>query len=139
MRKWLTALLTAAMLLAAAPPVRAAGPDIAAPSAILMDAATGTVLYEKNASERLRPASVTKVMTLLLVMEALDTGRIGWKRHRHRLGGRLRQGWQPGLSGAGRGDEHGRNAQIRRRKLRKTTAPRRWRSMWRAARARSSA
>lgn len=58
--------------------VRAAGPDIAAPSAILMDAATGTVLYEKNASERLRPASVTKVMTLLLVMEALDTGRIGW-------------------------------------------------------------
>ena len=43
-----------------------------------MDAATGTVLYEKNASERLRPASVTKVMTLLLVMEALDTGRIGW-------------------------------------------------------------
>ena len=78
MRKWLTALLTAAMLLAAAPPVRAAGPDIAAPSAILMDAATGTVLYEKNASERLRPASVTKVMTLLLVMEALDTGRIGW-------------------------------------------------------------
>ncbi len=63
---------------AAAPPVRAAGPDIAAPSAILMDAATGTVLYEKNASERLRPASVTKVMTLLLVMEALDTGRIGW-------------------------------------------------------------
>ena len=71
-------LLAAAMLLAAAPPVRAAGPDIAAPSAILMDAATGTVLYEKNASERLRPASVTKVMTLLLVMEALDTGRIGW-------------------------------------------------------------
>lgn len=78
MRKWLTALLAAAMLLAAASPVRAAGPDIAAPSAILMDAATGTVLYEKNASERLRPASVTKVMTLLLVMEALDTGRIGW-------------------------------------------------------------
>ena len=71
MRKWLTALLTAAMLLAAAPPVRAAGPDIAAPSAILMDAATGTVLYEKNASERLRPASVTKVMTLLVAAENL--------------------------------------------------------------------
>ena len=70
MRKWLTALLAAAMLLAAAPPVRAAGPDIAAPSAILMDAATGTVLYEKNASERLRPASVTKVMTLLVAAAA---------------------------------------------------------------------
>lgn len=91
MRKWLTALLAAAMLLAAAPPVRAAGPDIAAPSAILIDAATGTVLYEKNASERLRPASVTKVMTLLLVMEALDTAA-SLGRHRHRLGGRLCQG-----------------------------------------------
>ena len=56
----------------------AAAPEIPAPSAILMDAATGTVLYEKNADERLPPASVTKVMTLLLVMEALDGGRIGW-------------------------------------------------------------
>ena len=49
-----------------------------APSAILMDAATGTVLFEKNADERREPASVTKVMTLLLVMEALDAGQIGW-------------------------------------------------------------
>ena len=57
-------------------PVSAAGPDVAAPSAILIDAATGTVLYEKNADERLEPASVTKIMTLLLVMEALDSGRI---------------------------------------------------------------
>lgn len=55
------------------------GPDIAAPSAILIDAATGTVLYEKNADERLAPASVTKIMTLLLVMEALDQGKIGWE------------------------------------------------------------
>ena len=45
-------------------------------SAILMDAATGTVLYEQNADAALPPASVTKVMTLLLVMEALDSGRI---------------------------------------------------------------
>ena len=52
---------------------------INAPSAILMDAATGTVLYEKNADERREPASVTKVMTLLLVMEALDAGQIGWE------------------------------------------------------------
>ena len=79
MRKWLTALLTAAMLLAAAPPVRAAGPDIAAPSAILMDAATGTVLYEKNASERLRPASVTKVMTLLVAAEKLVDGETAYR------------------------------------------------------------
>ena len=71
-------LLALALLLVCLPAVSAAGPEIAAPSAILIDAATGTVLYEKNANERLRPASVTKVMTLLLVMEALDSGRIGW-------------------------------------------------------------
>ena len=41
-----------------------------------MDAATGTVLYEKNADEALPPASVTKIMTLLLIMEALDSGKI---------------------------------------------------------------
>lgn len=77
-KRCLSVLLAALMLLACLPAVSAAGPEIAAPSAILMDAATGTVLYEKNANERLRPASVTKVMTLLLVMEALDSGRIGW-------------------------------------------------------------
>ena len=56
----------------------AAEPDVSAPSAILMEEATGAVLYEKNAHERLAPASVTKIMTLLLVMEALESGRIGW-------------------------------------------------------------
>ena len=56
----------------------AAEPDVSAPSAILMEEATGEVLYEKNAHERLAPASVTKIMTLLLVMEALESGRIGW-------------------------------------------------------------
>ena len=45
-------------------------------SAVLMDAATGAVLYEQNADEALPPASVTKVMTLLLVMEAIDSGKI---------------------------------------------------------------
>ena len=45
-------------------------------SAILMDASTGEVLYEQNADEALPPASVTKVMTLLLVMEAIEAGRI---------------------------------------------------------------
>ena len=48
-------------------------------SALLMDVATGTVLYEKNAHERLSPASVTKVMTMLLIMEAIDSGKIGWE------------------------------------------------------------
>ena len=45
-------------------------------SAILMDADTGAVLFEQNADEALPPASVTKVMTLLLVMEAIEAGRI---------------------------------------------------------------
>ena len=52
--------------------------DVTAPSAILIEQSTGTVIFEKNAHEKLAPASVTKVMTLLLVMEALDSGRIGW-------------------------------------------------------------
>ena len=48
-------------------------------SAILIEANTGTVLYEKNADEPLPPASVTKVMTLLLVMEAIESGKIGYE------------------------------------------------------------
>ena len=47
-------------------------------SAILMDAATGTILYASNEHEALAPASVTKVMTLLLIMEAIDSGVISW-------------------------------------------------------------
>ena len=58
--------------------VRAAPAEVAAKSAILMDAATGTILYEQNAHEKLAPASVTKVMTMLLIMEAIEAGRIGW-------------------------------------------------------------
>ena len=49
---------------------------IAAPCAVLMEKSTGAVLYEKDAHERCAPASVTKVMTMLLVMEALDAGTI---------------------------------------------------------------
>lgn len=45
-------------------------------SAILMDEDTGTILYTKNEHEKLRPASVTKVMTILMIMEALDRGDI---------------------------------------------------------------
>ncbi len=54
----------------------AGGLSLPCASAILMDAATGQVLYEQNADAALPPASVTKVMTLLLVMEAVDAGRI---------------------------------------------------------------
>ena len=47
--------------------------DVNARSAVLIDAETGTVMYNKNGDEALPPASVTKVMTLLLIMEALDS------------------------------------------------------------------
>lgn len=49
---------------------------IAAPYAVLMEKSTGTVLYEKASHERCSPASVTKVMTMLLVMEALASGTL---------------------------------------------------------------
>lgn len=52
--------------------------DLACKSAILMEAQTGTVLYEMNADQGLPPASVTKIMTLLLVMEAIEQGKLGW-------------------------------------------------------------
>lgn len=48
--------------------------DIASPSALLMEASTGTVLYEKDAHTRRSPASVTKIMTTLLIFEALEKG-----------------------------------------------------------------
>ena len=50
--------------------------DIKAKSVILMEPHTGTVLYESNSDEKLAPASITKIMSLLLVMEALDRGDI---------------------------------------------------------------
>ena len=66
-------------LLSAVPRAGAVELEVAGKSALLMDAATGTVLYEKNAHEKLAPASVTKVMTLLLIMEAIDSGKIRWE------------------------------------------------------------
>lgn len=54
----------------------AGGPTISAPSAILMDADTGTILFTKEENTERPLASVTKIMTLLLTFEALDTGKI---------------------------------------------------------------
>ena len=50
--------------------------DIESESAILIEQNSGKVLFEKNSHEKLRPASVTKVMSILLIMEALDSGKI---------------------------------------------------------------
>ena len=74
----LAALLLAPCVSAADLPASAApsGPETAAASAVLMEKESGAVLYEKDARQKLEPASVTKIMTLLLVMEAVDSGRL---------------------------------------------------------------
>ena len=80
MRKIGCVILALCLLLTALPVAASAAElEVAGKSAVLMDAATGTILYEKNAHEKLPPASVTKVMTMLLIMEAIDAGRIGWQ------------------------------------------------------------
>jgi len=72
-------LLVVALMLTLLPgKARAAGPEVAAKSAVLMDVETGTLLAEQNGHEPLAPASVTKVMTMLLIMEAIDSGKISW-------------------------------------------------------------
>ncbi|MFA9381984.1 MAG: D-alanyl-D-alanine carboxypeptidase family protein, partial [Acetanaerobacterium sp.] len=76
-------LLAACMAVALCPVTNAEGTsaqplpvDITAPSAILIETNSGEVLFEKNADERMPPASVTKVMTLLLAVEAIEAGKL---------------------------------------------------------------
>jgi D-alanyl-D-alanine carboxypeptidase (penicillin-binding protein 5/6) len=56
--------------------VNAAEPDVESPSVILMEASTGKTVYEKNADETLHPASITKIMTLILIFDALSENKI---------------------------------------------------------------
>lgn len=75
----LTALLLCFLLAVPAAALEAqdpAAPEVAAPSAVLIERQTGTVLYAKTETERRPPASVTKVMTLLLIAEAVDSGEL---------------------------------------------------------------
>ena len=51
---------------------------LASKSVILMEASTGDILYEQNSEEKLPPASITKIMTLLLIYEAQKNGKISW-------------------------------------------------------------
>lgn len=79
-RKGVLALLLT-MLLAACLPAYAAETEalsLESKSAVLMDVGTGTVLYEKNSHEAMPPASVTKVMTMLLIYEAERDGKFDW-------------------------------------------------------------
>lgn len=82
MKKIISALLSIAALLAM--PVRGLAADIMpfdveAQSAALIDVETGRMLYSKNADAALPPASVTKVMTILLIMEEIDSGRLRYE------------------------------------------------------------
>nr|WP_314460200.1 D-alanyl-D-alanine carboxypeptidase family protein [uncultured Clostridium sp.] len=52
------------------------GPALQSPSAILMEASTGQVIFEKDADEKRSPASITKIMTLILIFDALESGKI---------------------------------------------------------------
>ncbi len=69
------ALLALALFFSALLPV-SANVTVSAPSVILIESSTGQVIYELNSTERRSPASITKIMTLLLTFEALDSGRI---------------------------------------------------------------
>ena len=76
MKKFCVCILSLALLFSLAAPAFAAQLDVEAKAVVLMEKTTGEVLYEENAHQPLEPASVTKVMTLLLIMEALDSGVI---------------------------------------------------------------
>lgn len=121
MKRWICLLLAALLLLTPAMALEQPTDEelkISAPSAILMERSTGTVLYEKNADEHLSPASVTKIMTLLLIMEQLDSGQLDTSdivtasAHASSMGG------SPDLAQGGRADERRRDAQVHRRQLR---------------------
>ena len=49
-----------------------------AKSAIMIESSTGEILYKKNIYERMAPASMTKIMSLILIMENIESGRLNW-------------------------------------------------------------
>ncbi|WP_404442665.1 D-alanyl-D-alanine carboxypeptidase [Sutcliffiella horikoshii] len=83
MKKFITAIIAIAFTFSAFSPVAGAEEKSVqltenARSAILIERDTGQVLYEKNGHEKLPPASMTKIMTMLLIMEAIDKGELTW-------------------------------------------------------------
>ena len=81
MKKRIFALISVIVILFAGIPAAHAEeitPELNCESAILMEAVTGTVLFEKDADKALPPASVTKIMTLLLTVEAIEKGSMKW-------------------------------------------------------------
>ena len=78
-RKWVFLLIICMMFLAVLSPVRAyalSDEELQSPSAILLEPTTGQVIYEKNADEVRSPASITKIMTLLLIFDELEKGNL---------------------------------------------------------------
>ena len=71
-------LISLLLVLTLCSPAAAAGPGVSCPSALLMEKETGTVLFAQEEHTPREPASVTKIMTLLLVMEAIDTGALAY-------------------------------------------------------------
>lgn len=78
LRKVFISLLCIILMLVPVTASALTGESISAPSAILMEASTGKILFEKNAHEPRPCASVTKVMTLLLVFEAIESGKLSY-------------------------------------------------------------
>jgi D-alanyl-D-alanine carboxypeptidase (penicillin-binding protein 5/6) len=80
MKRILTALIILTLLVGLLPlKAQAVAMDIPAKGVLLMDVNTGTILYEQDSHKALPIASVTKVMTMLLIMEAIDSGKIRWE------------------------------------------------------------
>lgn len=84
MRRIISAILMLALIASAFAPFASAEEKktelaAGAKSAILIERDTGTVLYDKNSHEKLPPASMTKIMTMILIMEAIDKGQIKWE------------------------------------------------------------
>ena len=79
MKKWIGALL-AALCMVTLLPVQAAAVELPLTSraALLMEKTTGQILFAQNEHEKLEPASVTKIMTLLLTMDAIDSGALAY-------------------------------------------------------------
>ena len=78
MKRLLTVLLSLVVLTIAAAPAGAAELAVESQACLLMEKTTGEVLYAVNEHQQLEPASVTKIMTILLTMEAIDSGALAY-------------------------------------------------------------
>lgn len=112
MKRVMCAVLTALLLSQGIPAAYAAeqtkpassGVEVSAKSVILMERETGTVLYQQAEHEQREPASVTKIMTMLLVVEAIEQGQLHLGGYGHLFRLRRLHGRQSGLSGGGGAD-----------------------------------